>query len=197
MQFDEPAVLILAVVFAILLIGAVVFVVRGTIVAARQRISEIIEAEHLQGVRSFTDRTRKALDMAEQEARHFKHQYVGTEHILLGLLREGSGVAAHALKKLKVNLAEIRREVKAIVQSGPKMVSMGRLPLTPRAKDVIEYANAEARDLNHNYVGTEHLLLGLIREEEGVAAQVLLNLGVTLVAVRDQVVKLLGQSGLE
>jgi ATP-dependent Clp protease ATP-binding subunit ClpC len=142
----------------------------------------------------FTDRARKVMQLANQEAQRFNHEYVGTEHILLGLIREGSGVAANALNKLGIDLNRIRQEVEKIVQSGPDMVTMGKLPQTPRAKKVIEYAIEEARQLNHNYVGTEHLLLGLVRENEGVAAQVLLNLGLSLDKVREQVLLLLGQS---
>ncbi|MCA9026988.1 MAG: ATP-dependent Clp protease ATP-binding subunit [Planctomycetaceae bacterium] len=144
----------------------------------------------------FTDRARKVMQLANQEAQRFNHEYIGTEHILLGLVKEGSGVAANVLKNLDVDLRKIRLEVEKIVQSGPDMVTMGKLPQTPRAKKVIEYAMEEARNLNHNYVGTEHLLLGLLREQEGVAAQVLMNLGLKLEDVRDEVLNLLGH-GLE
>jgi len=140
----------------------------------------------------FTDRARKVMQLANQEAQRFNHEYIGTEHILLGLVKEGSGVAANVLKNLEVDLRKIRLEVEKIVQSGPDMVTMGKLPQTPRAKKVIEYAMEEARNLNHNYVGTEHLLLGLIREQEGVAAQVLMNLGLKLEDVREEVLNLLG-----
>src|ERR1700733_14569113 len=144
----------------------------------------------------FTDRARKVMQLANQEAQRFNHEYIGTEHILLGLVKEGSGVAANVLKNLDVDLRKIRLEVEKIVQSGPDMVTMGKLPQTPRAKKVIEYAMEEARNLNHNYVGTEHLLLGLLREQEGVAAQVLMNLGMKLEDVREEVLNLLGH-GLE
>ena len=144
----------------------------------------------------FTDRARKVMQLANQEAQRFNHEYIGTEHILLGLVKEGSGVAANVLKNLEVDLRKIRLEVEKIVQSGPDMVTMGKLPQTPRAKKVIEYAMEEARNLNHNYVGTEHLLLGLLREQEGVAAQVLMNLGLKLEDVREEVLNLLGH-GLE
>ena len=140
----------------------------------------------------FTDRARKVMQLANQEAQRFNHEYIGTEHILLGLVKEGSGVAANVLKNLDVDLRKIRLEVEKIVQSGPDMVTMGKLPQTPRAKKVIEYAMEEARNLNHNYVGTEHLLLGLLREQEGVAAQVLMNLGLKLEDVREEVLNLLG-----
>ncbi len=144
----------------------------------------------------FTDRARKVMQLANQEAQRFNHEYIGTEHILLGLVKEGSGVAANVLKNLDVDLRKIRIEVEKIVQTGPDMVTMGKLPQTPRAKKVIEYAMDEARNLNHNYVGTEHLLLGLLREQEGVAAQVLMNLGMKLDDVRDEVLNLLGH-GME
>jgi ATP-dependent Clp protease ATP-binding subunit ClpC len=132
------------------------------------------------------------MQLANQEAQRFNHEYIGTEHVLLGLVKEGSGVAANVLKRLDVDLRKIRLEVEKIVQSGPDMVTMGKLPQTPRAKKVIEYAMEEARNLNHNYVGTEHLLLGLLREQEGVAAQVLMNLGLKLEDVREEVLNLLG-----
>ncbi|MFP6700968.1 MAG: Clp protease N-terminal domain-containing protein, partial [Planctomycetaceae bacterium] len=144
----------------------------------------------------FTDRARKVMQLANQEAQRFNHEYIGTEHVLLGLVKEGSGVAANVLKNLDVDLRKIRLEVEKIVQSGPDMVTMGKLPQTPRAKKVIEYALEEAKNLNHNYVGTEHLLLGLLREQEGVAAQVLMNLGLKLEDVREEVLNLLGH-GLE
>jgi ATP-dependent Clp protease ATP-binding subunit ClpC len=143
----------------------------------------------------FTDRARKVMQLANQEAQRFNHEYVGTEHVLLGLVKEGSGVAANVLRNLDVDLRKIRIEVEKIVQSGPDMVTMGKLPQTPRAKKVIEYAIEEARNLNHNYVGTEHLLLGLLREQEGVAAQVLMNLSLKLEEVREEVLNLLGHGG--
>jgi ATP-dependent Clp protease ATP-binding subunit ClpC len=142
----------------------------------------------------FTDRARKVMQLANQEAQRFNHEYIGTEHILLGLVKEGSGVAANVLKNLDIDLRKIRLEVEKIVQSGPDMVTMGKLPQTPRAKKVIDYSIEEARNLNHNYVGTEHLLLGLLREQEGVAAQVLMNLGLKLDDVREEVLNLLGHN---
>ncbi len=144
----------------------------------------------------FTDRARKVMQLANQEAQRFNHEYIGTEHILLGLVKEGSGVAANVLKNLDVDLRKIRLEVEKLVQSGPEMVTIGKLPQTPRAKKVIEYSMEEARNLNHNYVGTEHILLGLLREQEGVAAQVLMNLGLRLEDVREEVLNLLGH-GME
>ena len=139
-----------------------------------------------------TDRARKVMALANQEAQRFNHEYIGTEHILLGLVKEGSGVGANVLKHLEIDLRKVRLEVEKLVKSGPEMVTMGKLPQTPRAKKVIEYAIEEARSLNHNYVGTEHLLLGLLREQDGVAAQVLMNLGLKLEDVREEVLNLLG-----
>ena len=144
----------------------------------------------------FTDRARKVMQLANQEAQRFNHEYIGTEHMLLGLVKEGTGVAANVLKNLDVDLRKIRLEVEKLVQSGPEMITMGKLPQTPRAKKVIEYSMEEARNLNHSFVGTEHILLGLLREQEGVAAQVLMNLGLKLEEVREEVLNLLG-NGLE
>src|ERR1043165_4027657 len=144
----------------------------------------------------FTDRARKVMALANQEAQRFNHEYIGTEHILLGLVKEGSGVGANVLKNLDVDLRKVRLEVEKLVKSGPDMVTMGKLPQTPRAKKVIEYAIEEARNLGHNYVGTEHLLLGLLREKDGVAAQVLMNLGLKLEEVREEVLNLRG-AGVE
>ncbi|MHC4563248.1 MAG: ATP-dependent Clp protease ATP-binding subunit [Planctomycetota bacterium] len=140
----------------------------------------------------FTNRARKVMALANQEAQRFNHEYIGTEHILLGLIKEGSGVGANVLKNLGVDLHKVRVEVEKQVQPGPEMVAMGKLPQTPRAKKVIEYGIEEARNLNHNYVGTEHLLLGLLREQDGVAANVLMNLGLKLDQIRDEVLTLLG-----
>ena len=142
----------------------------------------------------FTDRARKVMALANQEAQRFNHEYIGTEHILLGLVKEGSGVGANVLKNLDVDLRKVRLEVEKLVKSGPETVTMGKLPQTPRTKKVIEYAIEEARNLNHNYVGTEHLLLGLLREQDGVAAQVLMNLNLKLEDVREEVLNLLGAS---
>ena len=141
-----------------------------------------------------TDRARKVMALANQEAQRLNHEYIGTEHILLGLVKEGSGVGANVLRNLDVDLRKVRLEVEKLVRAGPEMVTMGKLPQTPRAKKVIEYAIEEARNLNHNYVGTEHLLLGLLREHDGVAAQVLMNLGLKLEEVREEVLNLLGAS---
>ena len=142
----------------------------------------------------FTDRAKKVMSFARQEAMKFNHEYIGTEHILLGLVQEGSGVAANVLKNMTVDLEKIRHEVEKIVKTGPSMVTMGQLPFTPRAKKVLELSLEEASQLSHNYIGTEHLLLGLIRENEGIAAQVLMNLGVKLDEVREEVLEFLGAS---
>jgi ATP-dependent Clp protease ATP-binding subunit ClpC len=140
----------------------------------------------------FSDRARKVMQLANQEALRLCHEYIGTEHILLGIILEGSGVAANVLKNLDIDLRNIRREVEVIVQSGPDMVTLGKLPQTPRAKKVIEYSIEEARNLNHNYIGTEHLLLGLFREQEGIAAQVLMNLGLGYEKALEEIRNLLG-----
>ncbi|MCM8778368.1 MAG: ATP-dependent Clp protease ATP-binding subunit [Candidatus Omnitrophica bacterium] len=143
----------------------------------------------------FTERARKVVLLAKEEARRFNHDYIGTEHILLGLIREGEGVAAAVLQNLGLSLESIRLEVEKIVHPGPSTVVSGDIPFTPKAKKVIELAMEEARSLGHNYIGTEHLLLGLIREGEGVAAQVLVNLGLDLTRVRRAVMELLGAGG--
>ncbi|MGH9363090.1 MAG: Clp protease N-terminal domain-containing protein, partial [Thermoanaerobaculia bacterium] len=140
----------------------------------------------------FTDRARKVMALARKEAQRFNHDFIGTEHILLGLIQEGSGVAANVLKNLGVEINKIRSEIEKNVQSGPSMVTMGQLPFTPRAKKVLELSMEEANELGHNYIGTEHLLLGLLRENDGVAAQVLLDLGLKLEEVRNEVLELLG-----
>src|SRR5689334_9044018 len=144
----------------------------------------------------FTDRARKVMQLANQEAQRFNHEYIGTEHVLLGLIKEGSGVAANVLKNLDIDLLKIRLEVEKLGQAGDDPVTEGKLPQTPRAKEVIKYSMEEARNLNHNYVGTEHILLGLLREKEGMAAQVLMNLGLKLEVVREEVLNLLGH-GIE
>ncbi len=140
----------------------------------------------------FTDRARIVLDLANEEAQRFNHEYVGTEHILLGLVKEGAGVGATVLRNLGIDLGRVRLEVEKLIKLGPETVYIGKLPRTPRAKKVIDGAIAAAQSLNHNYVGTEHVLLGLLHEYEGVAAQVLMNLGVVLEAVQLQVLTLVG-----
>ena len=141
---------------------------------------------------NFTDRVRKVLAMAREEAIRLQHDYVGTEHLLLGLIREGEGVAAAVLTNLNVDLEQIHERVEESVRKGKATIALGELPYTSRAKKVLEFAMAEARDFNHSYVGTEHLLLGLLREEKGIAAQVLNSLGVTLDEAREETLKVLG-----
>src|SRR4249919_3781070 len=147
----------------------------------------------------FTDRARRVVVLAQEEARMLNHNYIGTEHILLGLIHEGEGVAAKSLESLGISLEGVRSQVEEIIGQGQQAPS-GHIPFTPRAKKVLELSLREALQLGHNYIGTEHILLGLIREGEGVAAQVLVKLGAELNKVRQQVIQLLsgyqgGQSG--
>ena len=139
----------------------------------------------------FTERARKVLSLAQEEAQRFQHNYIGTEHLLLGLVREGEGVAAKVLSNLGVESNRVRSAVEFIIGRGDRVV-LGEIGLTPRAKKVIELAADESRLLNHSYIGTEHLLLGLVREGEGIAAGVLESQGVTLEKARWQTVQLLG-----
>src|SRR5512141_1150098 len=141
----------------------------------------------------FTERARKVLQLAQEEAQRFNHNYIGTEHLLLGLVREGEGVAAKVLANLGVALNKVRSAVEFIIGRGDRAV-LGEIGLTPRAKKVIELAVDEARRLNHHYIGTEHLLLGLVREGEGIAAGVLESLGVNLERVRAETTRILSQS---
>ena len=141
---------------------------------------------------NFTERVRKVLSMARQEAIRLQHDYVGTEHILLGLIREGEGVAAHVLGNLSVDLDRIHERVEESVRKGKATIALGELPYTSPAKKVLEFAMSEAGELNHSYVGTEHLLLGLLRESKGIAAQVLNSLGVTIDEARAETQKVLG-----
>src|ERR671917_557111 len=143
----------------------------------------------------FTDRARRVVVLAQEEARMLNHNYIGTEHILLGLIHEGEGVAAKALESLNISLEAVRQQVEEIIGQG-QAAPTGHIPFTPRAKKVLELSLREALQLGHNYIGTEHILLGLIREGEGVAAQVLVKLGADLSRVRQQVIQLLsGYSG--
>ena len=145
----------------------------------------------------FTDRARRVVVLAQEEARMLNHNYIGTEHILLGLIHEGEGVAAKALESLGISLDAVRQQVQDIIGEGQQAPS-GHIPFTPRAKKVLELSLREALQLGHNYIGTEHILLGLIREGEGVAAQVLGKLGADLNRVRQQVIQLLsGYQGKE
>src|SRR5207302_1330662 len=142
---------------------------------------------------NFTERVRKVLAMAREEAARLHHEYVGTEHILLGLIREGEGVAATVLQNLSVELDDIQQKIEETVMKGKGQQATGPdLPFTSRAKKVLELAMSEARELNHSYVGTEHLLLGLLREEKGIAAQVLTDAGVNLEQARAETLRLLG-----
>jgi hypothetical protein len=138
----------------------------------------------------FTDKARKAMWLANQEAQRFGHDYIGTEHLLLGLL-ENAGLAVALLENLGIDRGTVRQEVEKIVVPGPFDYYRGRRPQTPRAKSVIEYAIAEARNFNHNYIGSEHLLIGLLREQEGVAGQVLTNLGLRLSDLHEEMLYLL------
>jgi ATP-dependent Clp protease ATP-binding subunit ClpC len=138
----------------------------------------------------FTDRARRVVVYAQEEARMLNHNYIGTEHILLGLIHEGEGVAARALKTMSISLDSARQRVEEIIGQGPA-VPVGHIPFTPRAKKVLEDALREALQLGHNYIGTEHILLGLLREGEGVGAQVLQELGASLEQVRTTVIQLL------
>src|SRR5204862_2634010 len=138
----------------------------------------------------FTDRARRVVVLAQEEARLLNHNYIGTEHILLGLIHEGEGVAAKALESLGISLEAVRNQVEEIIGQGGSSPS-GHIPFTPRAKKVLELSLREALQLGHNYIGTEHILLGPIREGEGVAAQVLVKLGADLSRVRQQVIQLL------
>ncbi len=140
----------------------------------------------------FTERVRKVIYLAREEAARLQHDYIGTEHLLLGVIREGEGIAATVLNNLGLDLDRIRQEVENMVSASGGTMTIGEIPFTPRAKRVLELAVEEARSLGHNYVGTEHLLLGLIREGEGVAAKVLLELGVDRKRVREETLKLLG-----
>jgi ATP-dependent Clp protease ATP-binding subunit ClpC len=141
----------------------------------------------------FTDRARRVVVLAQEEARMLSHVYIGTEHILLGLIHEGEGVAAKALESLDISLEAVRRQVEEIMGQG-KAAPTGHIPFTPRAKKVLELSFREAKQLGHNHIGTEHILLGLIREGEGVAAQILQKLGADLKRVRRTVIKELSGS---
>jgi ATP-dependent Clp protease ATP-binding subunit ClpC len=146
---------------------------------------------------SFTDRARRVVVLAQEEARMLNHNYIGTEHILLALIREGQGVAARALESLGISLEAVRQQIEEIIGQG-QQAPAGHIPYTPRAKKVLELSLLEAKQIGHNYVGTEHILLGLIREGEGLAAQVLVRLGADLNRARQQVIQLLhGYQGKE
>ena len=139
----------------------------------------------------FTERAQQVLVLAQEEAKRLSHNFIGTEHLLLGLVREGSGIAARALQNMNVDLNRVRSEVERITPKGDKLFFQG-ITYTPRAKRVVELSIEESQNLGHNYVGTEHILLGLLREGEGIAAQVLTNLDIDLKRARKEVIQLLG-----
>jgi ATP-dependent Clp protease ATP-binding subunit ClpC len=139
----------------------------------------------------FTERARHVVVFAQEEARFFKHNYIGTEHILLGLLREEEGVAARVLGSLEITAEDVRAQIEQIVGVGEEATA-GQIPFTPRAKKVLELALREALAIGHNYIGTEHILLGLVRENEGVAARIMLDLGADAQRVREEVINVLG-----
>lgn len=143
----------------------------------------------------FTERAQKVLMLAQDEARKSGYNYVGTEHLLLGLINEGDGIAAKVLNKLDIKAEQVKAEVAKIIGPAGKAVAVGEIGFTPRSKHVLELSFDEARRLGHNYIGTEHLLLGLLRENEGVAAKVLLNLGAEVSKVRKEVLETLGSMG--
>lgn len=140
----------------------------------------------------FTDRARKVMSIANEQVQLFNHQYIGTEHIFLGLVKEGGGTGAVVLKNLGVDIEKMLPEVGQLfkLKGGRDAVALGKIPQTQNAIKVIEYAIEEARNLNHDYIGTEHILLGLLRESEGIASQVLVNLGVSIEGVRMEIEKL-------
>jgi ATP-dependent Clp protease ATP-binding subunit ClpA len=140
----------------------------------------------------FTDRARRVVVLAQEEARLLNHNYIGTEHMLLGLIHEGEGVAAKALESLGISLEAVRAQVEEEIIGQDQSAPTGHIPFTPRPKKVFELSLREALQLGHNYIGTEHILLGLVREGEGVAAQVLVKLGADLARVRQQVIQVLG-----
>jgi ATP-dependent Clp protease ATP-binding subunit ClpC len=141
----------------------------------------------------FTDRARRVVVLAQDEARELNHNYIGTEHVLLGLIHEGDGVAARALEAMEISLAAVRQGVEQVIGKGDAPPGAGHIPFTPRAKKVLELSLREALQLGQDYIGTEHILLGLIREGEGVAAQVLVRLGADLQRVRQEVLHLLAR----
>src|ERR671926_93313 len=138
----------------------------------------------------FTERARQVVVLAQEEARTLKHNYIGTEHILLGLLREEEGLAARVLESLDITVERVRAQVVRIVGSGEEVTS-GQIPFTPRAKKVLELALREALSLGHNYIGTEHILLGLVRENEGVAARILLDFDADAEKIRNEIIRML------
>jgi ATP-dependent Clp protease ATP-binding subunit ClpC len=143
----------------------------------------------------FTERARQVVVLAQDEARVLKHNYIGTEHLLLGLLREEEGLAARALESMDITIEEVRKQVRRIVGEGDEPLATGQIPFTPRAKKVLELSLREAMALGHNYIGTEHILLGVVRENEGVAARILLDFDADAEKVRNEVFRMLGGPG--
>jgi ATP-dependent Clp protease ATP-binding subunit ClpC len=143
----------------------------------------------------FTERAKQVVVLAQEEARALKHNYIGTEHILLGLLREEEGLAARVLESLDVTVEEVRAQVARIIGPGDEPIVSGQIPFTPRAKKVLELSLREALSLKHNYIGTEHILLGLVRENEGVAARILLDFGADAEKIRNEIMRVLSGPG--
>ncbi|HXL42502.1 MAG TPA: Clp protease N-terminal domain-containing protein [Gaiellaceae bacterium] len=143
----------------------------------------------------FTERAKQVVVLAQDEARALKHNYIGTEHILLGLLREEEGLAARVLERLDVTVEEVRAQVARIIGPGDEPIVSGQIPFTPRAKKVLELSLREALSLKHNYIGTEHILLGLVRENEGVAARILLDFGADAEKIRNEIMRVLSGPG--
>jgi ATP-dependent Clp protease ATP-binding subunit ClpC len=143
----------------------------------------------------FTERAKQVVVLAQDEARALKHNYIGTEHILLGLLREEEGLAARVLESLDITVEEVREQVKRLVGQGDEEIVTGQIPFTPRAKKVLELALREALSLGHNYIGTEHVLLGVVRENQGVAARILLDFDADAETIRNEIIRMLPGSG--
>jgi ATP-dependent Clp protease ATP-binding subunit ClpC len=143
----------------------------------------------------FTERARQVVVLAQDEARALKHNYIGTEHLLLGLLREEEGLAARVLESFDVTVEKVREQVKRLVGQGDEEIVTGQIPFTPRAKKVLELALREALSLGHNYIGTEHVLLGIVRENQGVAARILLDLDADAEKIRDETIRMLSGPG--
>ena len=143
----------------------------------------------------FTERAREVVVLAQDEARALRHNYIGTEHILLGLLREEEGLAARVLESLDITVEEVRAQVARIIGPGDEPIISGQIPFTPRAKKVLELSLREALSLKHNYIGTEHILLGLVRENEGVAARILLDFDADAEKIRNEIMRVLSGPG--
>jgi len=143
----------------------------------------------------FTERARQVVVLAQDEARALKHNYIGTEHLLLGLLREEEGLAARVLESFDITVEEVREQVRRLVGQGDEEIGTGQIPFTPRAKKVLELALSEALSLGHNYIGTEHVLLGVVRENQGVAARILLDFDADAETIRNEIIRMLPGSG--